>query len=289
MVKEPYGARARWRPQDRRYSGARSSAASKGGRHPGGDHPALSRIRPLIAGNWKMHGLESILEEARLLAGAVEKRPPSARVAIFPPATLLSRLAQALTGLPIEIGGQDCRPEPCGAYTGDVSPEMLADAGARLVILGHSERRAYHQESDALIAAKVEGALRAGLEPVVCVGESLDERRAGLAATTVERQVRACLAHATAGRSLVVAYEPVWAIGSGLTPSVSEIEAVHGAIRGALEAVLGPAGGAVPILYGGSVKGANAAEILGAEHVDGALVGGASLKASDFIAIIRAA
>jgi len=236
-----------------------------------------------------MHGLESALDEARILAAAVEARSPSARVAIFPPATLLSRIAHALAGTQIEIGGQDCRPEPCGAFTGDVSPEMLADAGATLVILGHSERRAFHGESDALIAAKVEGALRAGLEPVVCVGETLEERRAGRAVATVEGQVRACLAGVPAGRRLAVAYEPVWAIGSGLTPSIEEIEAVHGAVRGALEAVLGPQGRAVPVLYGGSVKGANAAEILAARCVDGALVGGASLKASDFTAIIRAA
>jgi triosephosphate isomerase len=249
----------------------------------------LTPIRPLIAGNWKMHGVESALDEARLLAAAVEERSPSARVAIFPPATLLSRLAHVLAGAPIEIGGQDCRPEPCGAFTGDISPEMLVDAGAGLVILGHSERRAYHHENDALVAAKVAGALRAGLEPVVCVGESLGERRAGLAVATVERQVQACLADVSGGRSVVVAYEPVWAIGSGLTPSLSEIEAVHGAIRGALQSLLGPAGSAVPILYGGSVKGANAAEILAAKHVDGALVGGASLKTSDFIAIIQAA
>jgi len=249
----------------------------------------LGAIRPLIAGNWKMHGLESALEEARIVAAEMEARPPSARVAIFPPATLLSRLTQALAGLSIEIGGQDCRPEPCGAFTGDLSPEMLADAGASLVILGHSERRAYHGESEALIAAKVAGALRAGLEPVVCVGETLDQRRAGLAVATVERQVRGCLAGAPAGRRIVVAYEPVWAIGSGLTPDVGEIDVVHGAIRRALESHLGSAGRDVPILYGGSVKGANAAEILAADHVDGALVGGASLKASDFIDIIQAA
>jgi triosephosphate isomerase len=249
----------------------------------------LNRIRPLIAGNWKMHGLESTLDEARRLAAAVETRSPSARVAIFPPATLLSRVAKALEGLPIEIGGQDCRPESCGAFTGDISPEMLVDAGARLVILGHSERRAYHNEGDDLIAEKVAGALRAGLEPVVCVGESLDERLLGVAAETVERQVRACLAQVPAGRDIVVAYEPVWAIGSGRTPTVGEIKVVHRAIRGALEEVLRPAARAVPILYGGSVKGANAAEILKIDEVDGALVGGASLKASDFIDIIQAA
>jgi triosephosphate isomerase (TIM) len=249
----------------------------------------LSSNRRLIAGNWKMHGLEASLEEARMLAAAVEARPPAARVALFPPATLLSRLAQALAGRPVEIGGQDCRPEPCGAYTGDISPEMLVDAGAALVILGHSERRAYHQESDELVAEKVAGALRAGLEPVVCVGESLAQRRAGVAAETVERQVRACLASARPDCRLTVAYEPVWAIGSGLTPSIGEIEAVHGAIRAALEAVLGGPGRDVPILYGGSVKADNAAGILCAENVDGALVGGASLKATDFLGIVRAA
>ena len=254
-----------------------------------GDDPTLTSPRSLIAGNWKMHGLESALDEARLLAAAVEERSPPARVAIFPPATLLSRVAHALAGLPVGIGGQDCRPEPCGAYTGDISPEMLVDAGATFVILGHSERRAYHHETDDLVADKVAGALRAGLEPVVCVGESLEQRRTGRAVETVERQVRACLASVAAGSPLTVAYEPVWAIGSGLTPSIAEIEAVHGAIRAALEAFLGPPGGSVPILYGGSVKAENAAKILGAENVDGALVGGASLKASDFLGIIQAA
>jgi triosephosphate isomerase len=249
----------------------------------------LSSSRRLIAGNWKMHGLEASLEEARKLAAAVEASPPDARVALFPPATLLSRMARALAGLPIEVGGQDCRPEPCGAYTGDISPEMLVDAGATLVILGHSERRAYHHESDDLVAEKIAGALRAGLEPVVCVGESLGERRRGVAAETVERQVRACLARVPSGSRLTVAYEPVWAIGSGLTPGIGEIEAVHGAVRAALETVLGHPGRDVPILYGGSVKAANAAEILRADNVDGALVGGASLEASDFLGIIQAA
>jgi len=236
-----------------------------------------------------MHGLDASLDEVRLLAGSLEARSPLARVAIFPPATLLSRLAQVVAGLTIEIGGQDCRPEPCGAYTGDISPEMLVDAGATLVILGHSERRAYHQEGDDLVARKVAGALRAGLEPVVCVGETLEQRRLGMAAETVERQVRACLANFLGERPLVVAYEPVWAIGSGLTPTIAEIEAVHGAIRGALQGLLGNPGRAVPILYGGSVKADNAAAILRADHVDGALVGGASLKASDLLGIIEAA
>jgi triosephosphate isomerase len=249
----------------------------------------LSSNRRLIAGNWKMHGLEASLEEARKLAAALEAKPPAARVALFPPATLLARLAQALAGQAIEVGGQDCRPEPSGAYTGDISPEMLVDAGATLVVLGHSERRAYHHETDELVARKVAGALRAGLEPVVCVGESEEQRRRGEAADTVERQVRACLAGFPAGARLTVAYEPLWAIGSGLTPSIGEIEAVHGAVRAALETVLGGPGRDVPILYGGSVKAGNAAAILRADNVDGALVGGASLKASDFLGIIEAA
>jgi triosephosphate isomerase len=236
-----------------------------------------------------MHGLQASLEEARVLAAAVEATPPASRVALFPPATLLSRMAQAMAGRPVEIGGQNCRPEPCGAYTGDISAEMLADAGATLVILGHSEQRAYHFESDALVAEKVGAALRAGLEPVVCVGESLEQRRRGVAAETVERQVHGCLAGAPPDARLIFAYEPVWAIGSGLTPGIGEIEAVHGAIRAALEAVLGAPGRDVPILYGGSVKAANAAEILRAANVNGALVGGASLKASDFLGIIQAA
>ena len=236
-----------------------------------------------------MNGLETALDEARILADSLEETAPGARVALCPPATLLSRMATLLAGLPIEIGGQDCRAEASGAFTGDISPEMLVDAGARLVILGHSERRAYHSESDAIVAEKVRGALRAGLEPVVCVGETLEQRRAGLAIATVERQIRGSLPSALAGGVFAVAYEPVWAIGSGLTPTIAEVDDVHAAIRAVLLDMFGAKGGAVPILYGGSVKPANAAEILARPNVDGALVGGASLKAADFLGIIRAA
>ena len=236
-----------------------------------------------------MNGLEAALGEARALAQALEERAPAARVALCPPATLGDRMARGLAGGISEIGGQDCRAEVSGAYTGDISAEMLADAGATLVILGHSERRAYHHETDADVAAKVLAALRAGLEPVVCVGESLEQRQAGLAVETVERQVQGSLPDAVAGTAFAVAYEPVWAIGSGLTPTLAEIEVVHVAVRGALVRRFGDAGGAVPILYGGSVKRDNAADILAITDVGGALVGGASLKAADFIAIIKAA
>ncbi len=248
----------------------------------------MTAPRPLIAGNWKMHGLEASLDEARWLAAALDRHPAAARVALCPPATLIRPMALTLAGTGIEIGGQDCRPEREGPFTGDLSAEMLADAGARLVILGHSERRHGHGESDALVAAKVEGALRAGLEPIVCVGETWEERRGGGSLARITRQARASLPEALAGRDFALAYEPVWAIGSGRTPSLAEIEEVHGALRETLAALFGEDGAGAPILYGGSVKGDNAGPILHARAVSGALVGGASLKAASFAAIIAA-
>ncbi len=244
--------------------------------------------RALIAGNWKMNGLAAQIGEARAVALALTAEPGVARVAICPPATLIHRLADAALGSPLEVGGQDLRPEASGAFTGDLSGEMLKDAGATLVILGHSERRAGWGETDALVADKVEAALRAGLEPIVCVGETLDQRKAGDAVAVVQAQTTGSLPQGLAGKPFSVAYEPVWAIGSGLTPTLSEIEEVHAAIRSVLRDRFGEAGGDVPILYGGSVKPANASEILRAEEVGGALVGGASLKAADFLAIVRA-
>ena len=252
------------------------------------DPSTLTKPRPLVAGNWKMNGLAASLDEARALAAGVESRPSPARVAICPPFTLIDRLSALLAGSTIEIGAQDCRPESAGAFTGDISAEMLADAGATLVILGHSERRMYYEESDATVADKVRGALRAGLEPIVCVGEHLDQRRAGAAIEIVQRQVRGSLPDELAGRVFAVAYEPVWAIGSGLTPSVDEIEAVHGAIRADLIANFGQEGADVPILYGGSVKPANAAAVLAVANVGGALVGGASLRAAEFLQLLQA-
>lgn len=249
----------------------------------------MSIARPLIAGNWKMNGLAISLDEARAVAAAVDGQPPACRVALCPPSTLVHRMAEVLAGAGVEVGGQDCRAELNGAFTGDISAEMLADAGAELVILGHSERRAGYGETDALVAAKVDAALRAGLEPIICVGETLAQRQAGDTLSVVTGQVRGSLPAALHGKAFAVAYEPVWAIGSGLTPTLDQIEEVHLAIRATLEALFGEPGKAPPILYGGSVKPSNAAEILRAREVGGALVGGASLKAEDFLAIVMAA
>jgi triosephosphate isomerase len=241
---------------------------------------------PLIAGNWKMNGMAAALAEARSVSSGLGAT--RARVAICPPATLIGRMSEALRGTAVLVGGQDCRAEASGAFTGDIAAEMLADAGATLVILGHSERRAGYGESDALVAAKVQAALRAGLEPIVCVGETLDERKGGKALEIVTGQVRGSLPADLAGKAFSVAYEPVWAIGTGLTPSTAEIEEMHRAIRATLKAMFGGHGETPPILYGGSVKPSNADEILHADEVGGALVGGASLKAEDFLGIIRA-
>jgi len=241
---------------------------------------------PLIAGNWKMNGTAASIDEARIVAASLGRR--NVRVAICPPTTLIHRLSEALAGSAILVGAQDSHEEAAGAFTGDVSAHMLADAGAKLVILGHSERRAVYRESDASVARKVAAALRADLEPIVCVGESLDERQAGQALAVVTGQVRGSLPLELAGKAYSVAYEPVWAIGTGLTPTLPEIEEMHAAIRATLREMFGAEGDDPPILYGGSVKPANAAEILHAKEVGGALVGGASLKAADFLGIINA-
>jgi len=243
--------------------------------------------RKFVVGNWKMNGLAASLEEAAAVAAALAAEPAAARTALCPPATLVERMARRLEGSAVETGGQDCHRAASGAFTGDVSAQMLKDAGAGLVILGHSERREGHNESDADVAAKVEAALAAGLEPIVCVGESLEEREAGRAAAVVRGQIEGSLPGALKGRAFAVAYEPIWAIGSGLTPTLAEIEDIHTEIRRTLDARF--PGQPAPILYGGSVKPANAAEILAAAEVGGALVGGASLLAKDFLAIVRAA
>ncbi|NBB16214.1 triose-phosphate isomerase [Caulobacter sp. SLTY] len=249
----------------------------------------MSSARPLVAGNWKMNGLAVSLDEARAVAAAVDAHPPACRVALCPPSTLVHRMAEVIGGTGVEVGGQDCRAEQSGAFTGDVSAEMLAEAGAELVILGHSERRAGYGETDALVAAKAEAALRAGLEPIICVGETLTQREAGETLAVVTGQVKGSLPKALAGKAFAVAYEPVWAIGTGLTPTLEQIEEVHVAIRATLVELFGEAGKVPPILYGGSVKPSNAGEILKAREVGGALVGGASLKATDFLGIVTAA
>lgn len=248
--------------------------------------PLLNR---LIAGNWKMNGLAQALSEAKALAKALDDQAPAARVALCPPATLVAKMAETLQGTQVLVGGQDCHPEPAGAFTGDISAEMLVDAGARLVILAHSERRTYYGETDEAAAAKTRAALRAGLEPIVCVGETLDERQAGKTLEVVTRQVRGSAPQELRGQMFALAYEPVWAIGTGLTPTLEQIEEVHVAIRQVLAETLGESGERAPILYGGSVKPSNAVEILAAREVGGALVGGASLKAEDFLGIVRAA
>ncbi len=242
----------------------------------------------LVAGNWKMNGLGASLAEAETLEKALTEQAAACRVALCPPATLIDRMAQALKGGAVEIGGQDCHAAASGAYTGSVSAEMVRDAGAGLVILGHSERRAGFGETDADVAAKVEAALAAGLEPIICIGETLQQREAGQAVEVVSRQVAGSLPASLAGKAFAVAYEPVWAIGTGLTPTLEQIEEVHAAVRAAMVAKLGEGGRAAPILYGGSVKPSNAREILAVAEVGGALVGGASLKAEDFLGIIRA-
>jgi triosephosphate isomerase len=246
----------------------------------------MSAPQPLIAGNWKMNGSSASIAEAKAVAAGIGAT--RARVAICPPTVLIHRLSEALAGTGVRVGAQDCHCEAAGAYTGDQSAEMLADAGATLVILGHSERRAGYGETDALVAGKAKAVLRAGLEPIVCVGETIEQRKAGQALPVVTGQVRGSLPDELAGKAFSVAYEPVWAIGTGLTPTTPEIEEVHGAIRATLVERFGEAGRGVPILYGGSVKPSNAAEILHAPEVGGALVGGASLKAEDFLGIIRA-
>jgi len=242
----------------------------------------------LIAGNWKMNGLGASLVEVEALRAALAADRPDCRVALCPPATLIERMAR-LAGAGIEIGGQDCRAETHGAFTGDVSAAMLRDAGATLVILGHSERRQGHGETDAMVASRAEAARAAGLEPIVCIGETLEQREAGRAVEVVRSQIMGSLTRALADGAFAVAYEPVWAIGTGLTPTLTQIEEVHRAVRAAMIERLGLGVAATPILYGGSVKPDNAAEILAVAEVGGALVGGASLKAADFLGIIRGA
>jgi triosephosphate isomerase (TIM) len=240
--------------------------------------------RPLVAGNWKMNGLRSSAAEfTRIVEGA--QKLTAVELMICPPATLLVLFAAAAKGTPVLIGAQDCHAEPSGAFTGDLSAEMLKDAGASAVIVGHSERRSYHQETDADVRAKALAARRAGLCAIVCVGETRAEREDGRALAVVGMQLDGSVPDGATADNLVVAYEPVWAIGSGLTPTPSDVAEMHAFVRQRLGSRLGEEGQGIRILYGGSVKPSNAKELLHVANVDGALVGGASLKADEFLAI----
>jgi triosephosphate isomerase (TIM) len=250
---------------------------------------SADRPRPLVAGNWKMHGLKSSVQVLHeVAAGYAPALKDKVDLLICPPATLIHAFALQAQGSGVAIGAQDAHAEPQGAYTGNVSAEMLADLGATHVIIGHSERRAYHRESDAEVRAKTKAARRAGLTAIVCVGETREERESGQTLDIVRGQLRGSIPDGMTASNLVIAYEPVWAIGTGLTPTPADVADVHALIREELKALVGAAEqGRVRILYGGSVKPANARELLSVENVDGALVGGASLVAADFLEIAK--
>ncbi|MGE3832033.1 MAG: triose-phosphate isomerase [Parvibaculaceae bacterium] len=242
---------------------------------------ADKNARPLVAGNWKMNGTTASLKEVRLKAGMLKDVRLKCDILICPPSTLIGRIREVLKGVRIRVGGQDCHWDASGAHTGDISAEMLKDAGCSAVIVGHSERRTNHDETDDIVRAKAAAAHRAGLTAIVCIGETLEQRKEGETLAVVERQLQGSLPEGANAENTVIAYEPVWAIGTGLTPTLAEIAEVHAFIRKQAPAT-------IRILYGGSVKPANAAEILAIANVNGALVGGASLKAADFIGIIKA-
>jgi triosephosphate isomerase len=239
--------------------------------------------RPLVAGNWKMNGLGASAAQLDLIIAGAASLPATVDLLVCPPFTLIAGFGARARGTRIAIGGQDCHAQASGAHTGDISAEMLADVRASAVIVGHSERRSDHHETDADVRAKAVAARRAGLLAIICVGETRAERDAGKARDVVRAQLEASLPDGAA--DFVVAYEPVWAIGSGLTPTANDVGDMHGFVRQRLAARYGQAADAIRILYGGSVKAANAKELLGVDNVDGALVGGASLHADEFLAI----
>ncbi len=243
-------------------------------------------MRKLAAGNWKMNGTAAALAEVQALIAA--HPAPGCEMLLCPPATLIAQANWAARGSALALGGQDCHPKASGAHTGDISAAMLKDAGAAYVILGHSERRADHGETDALVHTKAEAAVAAGLVPVVCLGETEAQRDAGDTLTVIGAQLDGSVPAASTAATLVLAYEPVWAIGTGRTPTLDQIAEVHAFLRDRLTARIGAEAAGVRLLYGGSVKPSNAGEIFAVPHVDGALVGGASLKAADFGAIVAA-
>jgi triosephosphate isomerase (TIM) len=249
---------------------------------------AAAERRRLVAGNWKMNGVKaSAAELGKIMQGAGDLWTKT-DLMICPPATLVMTFAMVALGSKIDIGGQDCHAEPSGAFTGDISAEMLADLGAKAVIVGHCERRTYHKENDVQVRAKAQAAWRAGLCAIVCIGETRAEREGGKTLDVLGRQLDGSLPDGATGANLVVAYEPVWAIGTGLTPTAADVAEAHRFIREKLTARYGATAQTIRILYGGSVKPSNAAELMGVANVDGALVGGASLKAEDFLGIAAA-
>jgi triosephosphate isomerase (TIM) len=244
-------------------------------------------IRPLIAGNWKMNGLKAAEGEFTAMLAGAPAVAAKADLLVCPPATLIAAFAEKARGSVITLGAQDCHPKPSGAHTGDIAAEMLADAGATAIIVGHSERRADHGESDALVREKAEAVWRAGLIAIVCIGESEQERNAGQTLDILRGQLSLSLPDGSKADNLVVAYEPIWAIGTGRTPTAADVEQIHKFIRDFLTERFKAEGGRMRILYGGSVKPSNAAELMAVANVNGALVGGASLKAADFLAIAQ--
>jgi triosephosphate isomerase (TIM) len=247
-------------------------------------------LKPLVAGNWKMNGLKTSLETAVEIGRGIDVATRrKVDVLICPPATLLWTTSAALIGTGVATGGQDCHAGISGAFTGDISAAMIADCGASHVIVGHSERRTLHGETSADVKAKAEAALAAFLAPIICIGETLAEREAGKTIAVVKKQLRGSMPDGATGSTIVIAYEPVWAIGTGKTPTSADVAEVHVEIRAELGKLLGKAEAAnVRVLYGGSVKPSNAAELMALPDVNGALVGGASLQATDFLGIIKA-
>jgi triosephosphate isomerase len=245
-------------------------------------------IRPLIAGNWKMNGLKASMAEFEAMLAGASGVAAKADLLVCPPATLIAAFAEKARGSKsLGVGAQDCHPKVSGANTGDLSAEMLADAGASAIIVGHSERRADHGETDVLVRQKAEAVWRAGLTAIVCIGETQHQRDAGQTLDICRGQLNVSLPDGARSDNLVVAYEPVWAIGTGLTPTVGDVEQIHRFIRDLLVGRFNGEGARIRILYGGSVKPSNAGELMAVANVNGALVGGASLKAGDFLAIAR--
>ena len=245
-------------------------------------------IRPLIAGNWKMNGLKAATAEFEAMLAGAPSVAAKADLLVCPPATLVAAFADKARGTAVAVGAQNCHPKPSGAHTGDISAEMLADAGAKAIIVGHSERRADHGESDLLVRQKAEAVWRAGLVAIVCIGESEEQRNSGQTLDILRGQLNQSLPDASRADNLVVAYEPIWAIGTGRTPTAADVEQIHKFIRDLLVDRFKGEGARMRILYGGSVKPSNAAELMAVANVNGALVGGASLKATDFLGIAAA-